>query len=684
MVGDPFKYFRIEARELLQSLSQGILELEKDAAGAPVIGRLLRAAHTLKGASRVVKQPEIAKLAHALEDVLAPYRDTSAPVSRKCIDEMLRIVDLIGPRISSLDTRIESGPAELPRAIADEQFETVRVEIGELDNLFEGVSEAGAELNALRPEVAEIEKTLTLAKLLGEQSSKRRHAGRDVPGAMHNRIQTLTEDILTSLVRLQRNLGAHLDQAERELAQVRRETDRLRLVPASELFASLERAIRDAAQSVQKRVELKTCGGENRMNAHVLGELRSALIHAVRNSVAHGIETELERRAAGKPPAGTVELSVERHGNRVAFICKDDGRGIDVQAIRLAAVRCKLISASEAASLGLDDAIRLILKGGVTTMGQVTEVAGRGIGLDVVREVAARLKGSVALRSEQGLGTTLELCVPMSLSSLPALVTDAGGVAVSVPIDAVRGSLLVRDGDITRSADGDSIVYKDRLIPFIPLARLLGKNSQGSRSRKSWSAVVLQSESDLTALGVDRLLGITDVVLRPLPSWLGADPIVAGAALDAKGHPQLVLDPAGLMAAVRALAGGVAERPVSRPPVLIIDDSLTTRMLEQSILESAGYQVELAISGEEGLAKARSRKYGVFIVDIEMPGIDGFEFMRQVRSDPALRDVPSLLVTSRGAAEDRRHGEELGARAYIVKSEFDQGYLLKTLGELIG
>jgi two-component system chemotaxis sensor kinase CheA len=317
-------------------------------------------------------------------------------------------------------------------------------------------------------------------------------------------------------------------------------------------------------------------------------------------------------------------------------------------------------------------------------MGQVTEVSGRGIGLDVVQEVVGRLKGNVVLRGEQGRGTTLELCVPISLSSLPALVTEVEGAAVSVPLDAVRGSLHLAEGDIARSAENDSIVYEGRLVPFIPLASLLGRKSFRGRSHKFWSAVVIQSESDLAALGVDRLLGITDVVVRPLSSWITADPIVAGAALDRRGHPQLVLDPTGVMAAARVRPGGAAETAVSRPPVLIIDDSLTTRMLEQSILESAGYHVDLAVSGEEGLAKARGRKYGLFVVDIEMPGIDGFEFLRQTQSDPVLHDIPSILVTSRSSAEDQHRGKELGARAYVVKSEFDQSYLLKTLRDLIG
>jgi two-component system chemotaxis sensor kinase CheA len=197
--------------------------------------------------------------------------------------------------------------------------------------------------------------------------------------------------------------------------------------------------------------------------------------------------------------------------------------------------------------------------------------------------------------------------------------------------------------------------------------------------------VVVQAGDRSVAVGVDRILGTASVVMRPLPALLEADPLVSGASLDAEGNPQLVLDAAGLLAAGeqrgRVLSEDTAAVP---PPLLVIDDSLTTRMLEQSILESAGYHVDLAVSAEEGLAKAHERRYGAFVVDVEMPGMDGFDFVATTRADPTLCEVPSILVTSRNSAADRRRGEEVGSCAYIVKSEFDQGHLLATIQGVIG
>jgi two-component system chemotaxis sensor kinase CheA len=187
------------------------------------------------------------------------------------------------------------------------------------------------------------------------------------------------------------------------------------------------------------------------------------------------------------------------------------------------------------------------------------------------------------------------------------------------------------------------------------------------------------------ALGVDRLLGCAAIVVRPLPALVAAEAVVAGVSLDAEGNPRLVLDPAGLVAAAgRSLRAPAPDPAATLAPVLVIDDSLTTRMLEQSILESAGYQVEVAVSAEEALGKARARTYRLFVVDVEMPGLSGFEFVALTRKDPALRLVPAILVTSLSGAEDRRRGAEAGARGFIVKGEFDQGILLQVIRSLIG
>ena len=463
---------------------------------------------------------------------------------------------------------------------------------------------------------------------------------------------------------------------------MREAAERLRLLPATLMASVLERTARDTAQAVGARVAFELIGGDVRLDADVLALIQPALVQAVRNAVAHGIEREAERMAAGKPGTGTVTIEVSRRGNRVAFICRDDGRGVDVEAVRRAAQRSG-IAAAEAQRLPADELLRLVLRGGITTTGTVTEVSGRGIGLDVVREAAHRLGGEVAVRTEPNKGTAFELIVPVSMASLEALVVEAGPQTAAIPLDAVRQAVRIAPGGLAQTPTGSSIVFQGKVIPFRQLARSL-RSTETRSAPQAWSAVVVAGEAGLAAIGVDRLRGTETIVVRPLPELAPADPVISGASLDADGNPQLVLDPDALVLDAHQDGDRASVAAPVRRPILVVDDSLTTRMLEQSILESAGYTVHVASSGEEGLDKARQTRYALFLVDVEMPGMDGFTFIESTRADPDLRDTPAILVTSRGSPEDQQRGKEAGARGYIVKSEFDQGVLLERIRALIG
>jgi two-component system chemotaxis sensor kinase CheA len=687
MAKDQYKYFRIEARELLEGLNQAVLGLERGQGGKDLVGRLLRLAHTLKGASRVIKQPGIAELAHSIEDAFAPFRDGHGTIPQACTNQALGMLDKIAAKVASLDSPSAEPTGQTQQPAAEEFYETVRVEIEEMDTLLDGVSEASVQITALRREVTTLERARLLAGDVLENVALQNRAEAGGAGCHTTTAKTraMAEELGNHLERLERDFATRIDQVESEFRQVRDATYRLRLLPAATVFAPLERVVRDAAQSLHKEVLFESVGGTSRLDAHVLAALRDALPHVVRNAVAHGIEPRHERAAAGKPLQGRVELRVERRGNRMAFICTDDGRGIDLEAVRRAAVRRGLVAASDAASLGLEEVVQIIMKGGVTTMSTIDQVSGRGIGLDVVREMATRLKGEVSVRSETGRGTSLEICVPVSLSSLTALEVDAGGIVAALPLDAVRQTMRAADHDIVRSSEKDSIVYEGKVIPFLALARALRHKTMADSKRHFWSMVILEASCGVAAIGVDRLLGTASVVVRPLPSLSEAEAMIAGASLDAEGNPQLVLDPEGLVAAACLGRAPVVEVALAkRASVLVIDDSLTTRMLEQSILESAGYEVDVATSGEEGIEKARGKQYGLFLVDVEMPGMDGFEFVSRTQADVSLRTVPAILVTSRSAVEDRRRGEQVGARGYVIKGEFDQVYLLRLIREFMG
>ena len=704
MAKDPYQYFRVEARELLDGLSQGVLLLEKSPSSQPSEGvaRLLRLAHTLKGAARVVMQPRIAERAHSIEGILTTHRESAMPLSKAQVSALLLLLDEISSHLAEISSPALASLTDTARLPTDEPLETLRVEIQEMDALLHTLTEAGVQLGALRNGIGAANRLRDLTNLLLDLLALRPGDNRDGTAATSGmvgiaRARSLAEELRSSLDHFQRSLAVDLEHVDGAFVEMRDVAHRLRLIPVQTVFASLARSVRDAAQTLGKRVDFDASGGEVRLDANVLTSLRDALMHVVRNAVTHGLESEAERTALAKPPTGKVRLEVLRRGSQVSFVCTDDGRGIDIEAVRKAAVTRGVVPAAKAKALSSEQVIALLGSvgaAGLSTSSEVTELSGRGIGLDVVRATLSQLKGDMRIRSEPGRGVRVEVQVPVSIAAMQGLVVEAGGARVSIPLDAVQQTLRVRDTQVARSAEGDSILHAGKAIPFLQLDLMLqrlgsGGPALGNRVNPGiWSTVVVQAEGRCVAIGVERMLGAANIVMRALPGVVEADAVIAGASLDADGTPQLVLDPAGLVTSAERSGGetfnAAAQIHAQRAPILVIDDSLTTRMLEQSILEAAGYQVELAVSAEDGLVKANDHRYSLFIVDVEMPGMDGFGFVAQTRADPVLRNIPAILVTSRDAADDRLRGQQVGASAYVIKGEFDQTQLLQTIRKLIG
>lgn len=687
MQPDLDRLFRIEANELTEALAKGLLELEKDGTRVDLIAHCYRLAHTLKGAARTVRRTDLSELAHTMEEALAPYRQSGDPVEADCASDLLKLLEAIradlsqGPPGARADLEVRS-------ATGPEQFETVRIELSDMDALLASLTEARAQLRGLRDLKERVTRSQRaigdlLALVEGDLDLPR-----GVIESYHlaNRRQIARgaiDDLRDTLLHLQHDVLTRLGRTEQEVTQACDLVGTLRLVRVSVIFAQLELAARDAAQLLGKQVELVCEGGDIRVEANILSVARDALLHLIRNAVDHGIEPLAQRGARGKNAAGRVRITAERRGRRVAFLCADDGGGIDIEAVRSAALQSGAVPPEELLALGSEGALKLIFRPGISTSRAVTEVSGRGIGLDVVRETAARLGGEVSVSSVRGEGCTIGLTVPISLSSLSALVVVVDTMQVLLPLSGVRGAQRLSTTDVIQHPDGESILYEGRAIPFFPLAPILGMRP--SRHAR-WSAIIAQTGSEIFALGADRIDGTIDVVVKPLPPAAGSLPLVSGAALDVQGDPLLVLDLRGVLTALRGTRGlipGTDAPAPPRPRILVIDDSLTTRTLEQSVLEVAGYEVDLASSGEEGLTMARAGHYGLFIVDIEMPGMNGLEFTSLTRADPVLRRVPVILVTSLASAEHRRRGQQSGAAAYIVKSEFDQVRFLETIAELL-
>jgi len=686
MSADPYKYFRLEGRDLLSQIGSGVLALEKDGNSDNQVQRLLRLAHTLKGAARVVKLTEIADRAHALEDLLAPVREPGSRVSADLAEQLLKMLDEIerhfkaigaAPAVRPTAPASAAVPAQVP---ADAQFRTVHADLAEMDSLLDGVVETHTALNGLRAAPRRIADGQQLVNILLAQLSQRsqREENRQLAATL-DRAHATADDLRKLLSTVENSLDLAIGQMDRELRQLRDSAEQLRLMSAGVLFGALERLARDVAGGLGKRVAFEFAGGDVHLDAYVLTVVQGALVQLVRNAIAHGIETEAEREVAGKTPAGRLILSVFRRQGQIVFRCEDDGRGVDLAAVRHTVFQSgRLAPGAEPTDDVLTD---LLLQGGISTSATVTDVAGRGVGLDVVRSAMSQLNGKVTLQTTPGKGTVFELIAPLSMTSLQGLVVEAGGDAVTIPLDAIRTCLHLSSTEISSADTGASILFEGAAVPFVSLARALFGMVEPPRA--SWSVVVIAHGNERAAVGVDRLRATARTVVRPLSARVPASPLLAGASLDAEGNPQLVIDPRGLVSeAPRIAMSATAAAPV-RPPILVIDDSLTTRMLEQSILESAGYEVDVAVSGEDGLVSARRKSYALILVDVEMPGMDGFTFVEQARADPALHDTPIIVVTSRNAPEDIRRGQDLRADGYVVKGEFNQSKLLAMIKPLV-
>lgn len=724
MAKDPYRYFRIEARELLGQLSAGTLDLEKSGDSDKVSG-LLRLAHTLKGAAHVVKQGEIANLAHTVEDALAPHRQDGTAIPRAAFDDVLRNLDRISALLDNLpqaeateasatqtqaqETQAQVGhPAGLPEQLGGSKHQPpmgqaairmARTDVGVVDALLEGLAEVSGELSnmkRLNDSVGHIRELFTSvsAQIATQyrQESLQHAASNPQPHVLpagRPRIGGLLESLRGLIASAERSIAASTESMERELRQVHEIAERLRLIPVESIFNTLERSARDAANSLGKQVELDAGGGDIRLDGQVLDIVQNALLQIIRNAVAHGIESPRERSARGKPVTGKITLEVTRRTNQVSIRCADDGRGIDADAVRRAILRKEMAAGTkteeterEIEALSNQDLLAILTKGGISTAKTITELSGRGVGLDLVHSSVQQIGGELVAYTEAGKGTIMELQVPMSLASLQALIVESSGQVLAIPLDAVQGTLRLAGGDIVHAEQGRLILHREELIPLVSLS-LERMPAARPAAPSIFSVVIVNTASGAIAVAVDKLRGTESIVLRALPAMAPAAPMISASFLDHEGNPQLVLDPDFLLSGLSSGASHAGVSPDPALPILIIDDSLTTRMLESSILEAAGFSVALAASAEEGLAMARRNRYALFLVDLEMPGMNGFEFIEQTRSDPALHSIPCILVTSRDAAEDKQRGEQAGADAYIVKGEFNQVEFLQRIKQLV-
>jgi two-component system chemotaxis sensor kinase CheA len=463
---------------------------------------------------------------------------------------------------------------------------------------------------------------------------------------------------------------------------------RLRMLPANAIFQSFPLAVRDLARQFRKNINLIIEGGDTELDKKVLEEINDPLVHIMRNAVDHGIEDPATRRALGKPAEGTIVLSARPEGDRILIEVSDDGAGIDPDRVRESAVRKGYITEVEAKVMSDREAQYMIFEAGFSTASIITEISGRGVGMDVVREfVVEKLKGSLDLDSVVGRGTVFKLTIPLTLAIIRALMLRVGGQVYALPTASVDETLRVDPSEIIKVEGRDVIRRQRRTIPLVRLSDILGVDSAPA-SAKVPIATIGYSGHRMGFI-VDAFVGEQQIVIKPLGSHLRKVLNVAGVTILGAGEVVPILNVPDLMSSARTRSGqrvGMVQREERSGPrsVLICEDSFTTRELERSIFEAAGYVVETANDGAQGLALLRDGlRVDAVVTDVQMPVMTGFELTRAIKADPALAETPVIIVTSLERDEEKTEGVDSGADAYITKSVFNQDTLLDTVERLI-
>jgi two-component system, chemotaxis family, sensor kinase CheA len=463
----------------------------------------------------------------------------------------------------------------------------------------------------------------------------------------------------------------------------------LRMLPVSTIFNTFPRAVRDLAKQFKKDVDLIIEGGDTELDKKVLEEINDPLVHIMRNAVDHGIETPEVRRKAGKPEQGTVRMEARQEGDRIVIEISDDGAGIDPERVKSAAVRKGYLSEAEAEAMSDREARYLIFESGLSTAAIITEISGRGVGMDVVRQfVVEKLKGSLDVESEMGHGTRFRLTIPLTLAIIRALMLRVGGREYAIPTASIEETLRVSPEDLLKAEGREVIRRQRRTIPLVRLGDILNVPQEAAANGKIPIAVIGFSGHRMGFI-VDSFIGEQQIVIKTLGTHLRRVENVAGVTVLGAGEVVVILNVPDLMDNARSRSGMRTrevrvEKHEGPKQILICEDSFTTRELERSIFEAAGYAVEVAMDGAQGLQKLRSgMQVDALVTDVQMPNMTGFELTKAVKSDPALEHIPVVIVTSLERDEEKAEGIESGADAYITKSVFNQDTLLDTVERLI-
>ncbi|WP_091737338.1 hybrid sensor histidine kinase/response regulator [Phenylobacterium immobile] len=694
--------FEVEHREHLEAIRRALGE-----PGSADLREIFRRAHSLKGAARAVDMPVVESLAHELEERLSGFVDSGASSAEALSPAIVRLLhdglDAIEAEVAGVsplpgesepagDEDDDDGPRE-----ADRPHEYLRIESEAVLDLSRAMQQLSGDLQGRDTELSALRRLRADLRRIAP-------AGRAVQRRGAQRI-----DLDQALRTLERELSGLIQNhvraswaLERSATDLREGIEQVSFAEAESHFGDLGRMIRDLARDQGVEVDVRVEGLDTRAERRVLQALRDPVIHLLRNALSHGAESAATRRAAGKPEALHIRLSITAQAGQLIVRIRDDGPGPDIARIRAAAEARGLFGdrAPDTAPPTPEEVLSAAFEPGVSASEAVDRLSGRGMGLSVVQEAVRKLGGSVRLERRRPVGARVVLSAPLSTARHSIVLVEADGAAYGLPSHGVR-RLLRLSADRVETVGGAPAVRLQEdeievIAPLAPLSALLGGATEIHALGGHISALLLARGDRRLALAIDHAHDVREIVVRTVDG-LGLDRGLAlGAAVLEDEAATIILNPDGLMDAwlrrERAQAGAgiglVAQTSTSDAhvrTVLVVDDSFTTRTLEKSILEAQGYRVLLAVDGVDALGALRSGEAIVDLVvaDIEMPKMDGFSLLQAIKADAGLAAIPVILMTSRNDPEDIRRGMDLGAEAYITKQKFDQRELLATIGRVL-
>jgi two-component system sensor histidine kinase and response regulator WspE len=686
----------------------------------------MRAAHSIKGAARAVRQDAAVRLAHAIEDQLTAMARGLRVPGAAAVSLLLRCCDHL--------LQLAAGLKHLGDATLDAESRLLLEQLAELDSAVNEVAAPGVAAAAASGEMAPSaagrvdphirvrpEQVGTLLGLAAESVVESRrmesfrqqlrvlrqegHRWSGLLEQLHQQlgaptaldpvgrvIAELRHSLVASRSRmsgLNDEFGQYARRGEELAQRLYRAAAGIRMRPIADALLVFPRMVRDLADRLGKRVQLKIEGSERFVDRDVLLKLEAPLTQLVRNAIDHGVETPAERRAAGKPEAATLSIRVEPWQGMLLIELSDDGRGVDQDRVRQ-----RLLDTGQDARRvqSMDQAALLdqLFAAGFSTAARVSELSGRGVGLDLVRQSLHEIGGSVRISSQRGVGTSFQLLVPVSRAVVRSVVVRVAGEQYGFPLARIERLLKLPRNELAERSLWQFVHLGGQNVVLLSLAGLLELGPARSTDAEDLVAVVISDQQHQYAFAVEAVLGEFDLNVRPIDPRLGRVADLSAAALLPDGSPVLLIDVDDLLRNAERterearVAGITSPRRATQRRALVVDDSISVRELERQLLRGAGFEVEVAVDGADGWNKVRDSRFDIVITDVDMPRMDGIALTRSIKQDPRLRHLPVVIVSYRDRPEDRARGLEARADSYITKSDFQDERFLAVIADLIG